>query len=253
MVESDLTATTAEASLAVRVFREQALAVRAAALGITVTDAASLSLAAESLTTCRQALKDFEARRVQLVKPLNDQVTETNRLFKGVTGPVQEADVHLSMEITAYQREQKRLADLEMERLRQEKLRLESEAAEKLKDAEVAKASLDSAETLDALFEASEKAVTASQEASAAIAEATAPVLMPAVPARALETARGTLQLKTTWDYEILSGDMVPREYWILNHAAIGKAVRSGVRAIPGVRIFERDDTALRPITRREG
>lgn len=246
MVEITAEKIPVSAAVQLRDFQAQALAVREYAMGLAVTDAESLTRAAESLASCRQALREFETRRVQLVKPLNDQVKETNRLFGEVSKPVQEADDYLDGQITTYNREQKRLADLEMERLRQEKLRLEAEAAAKLAEAEIAKRSLDSAETLDDLFGASETAVIASQEAAVAVAKATAPVLMPIAPARTMETARGTLQLKTTWDYEVLDGAMVPSEYWLLNHRAIGKAVRGGVRAIPGVRIFERDSTALR-------
>src|SRR5580765_8642444 len=145
-------------TLALRDYTAQALAIREAALGIKVTDAESLALATETLATCRVATKEMEKRRQEMVKPLNDEVRETNRLFGEVATPVKEADDHLSRQITTYQREQKRLADLEAARLKEERERLEREAAAKLLEADAAKATLDSAETLEDIFAASEQA-----------------------------------------------------------------------------------------------
>lgn len=56
----------------------------------------------------------------------------------------------------------------------------------------------------------------------------------------------GTLTVTKRWTHEILDPLVVPREYLMVDEVKIGRAVRDGVRAIPGVRIYEKEITSTR-------
>ncbi len=48
------------------------------------------------------------------------------------------------------------------------------------------------------------------------------------------------------WTHRVIDPDLVPREYLMVNEAAIKAAVKGGKRIIPGVEIFEAARTAIR-------
>ena len=48
------------------------------------------------------------------------------------------------------------------------------------------------------------------------------------------------------WKGEVENADLVPRQYLMVNQAAIDAAVKGGARTIPGVRIFETVNTSIR-------
>lgn len=74
------------------------------------------------------------------------------------------------------------------------------------------------------------------------------PAPAPQVAARVVSSATGRVQasVSTVWKYELVSLKDVPREYLQLNDAAVKLAVGSGVREIPGIRIYEDVRTAIR-------
>jgi hypothetical protein len=46
--------------------------------------------------------------------------------------------------------------------------------------------------------------------------------------------------------FEIVDRSAVPTEYWTINEVAIGAAVRGGVTAIAGVRIWQTEEPVVR-------
>jgi hypothetical protein len=80
-----------------------------------------------------------------------------------------------------------------------------------------------------------------------------APAPAPVVPIRAAEAARVvgfggrvTATAQTVWKAEVIDPAAVPRQFLMVNEAAIKAAVAGGVREIPGVRIFEDVRTVVR-------
>lgn len=61
-----------------------------------------------------------------------------------------------------------------------------------------------------------------------------------------LKVEDGTITCKTNWDFEVQDDREVPREYLQVDAGAIEKAIKNGVRKIPGVRIFSYETTSLR-------
>lgn len=48
------------------------------------------------------------------------------------------------------------------------------------------------------------------------------------------------------WVHEVTDAAQVPRQYLMVNEAALKAAIAGGAREIPGVRIFEQVRTAIR-------
>lgn len=61
-----------------------------------------------------------------------------------------------------------------------------------------------------------------------------------------LEVEDGTITSKKSYDFEVIDEREIPREYLQVDMAAIEKAVKYGVRKIPGVNITEKTETSLR-------
>lgn len=61
-----------------------------------------------------------------------------------------------------------------------------------------------------------------------------------------LEVEDGTITSKKSYDFEVIDEREIPREYLQVDVAAIEKAVKYGVRKIPGVNITEKTETSLR-------
>jgi hypothetical protein len=77
---------------------------------------------------------------------------------------------------------------------------------------------------------------------------AVADVPPPPAPApRGIRTDYGSATMRKVWDFEIVDASKIPVSFLVPNEQAIRGAVKGGTRDIPGVRIFQRDDVAVRP------
>lgn len=72
------------------------------------------------------------------------------------------------------------------------------------------------------------------------------PPIEAAPPPKTMFGATGSATLRVDWTFEIVDAKKVPPPYTMPDERAIGQAVKSGVRTIPGVRIFERKTMSVR-------
>ena len=175
--------------------------------------------------------REAESERVRLVRPLNDHVKLVNDAFKRVLTPVNEADRALRDKVLAYNREQQRIAA--QKAAEAESLRLQSAA--RLQEAEKAEASGQTG-VADQLLTG---AVASEQDAKAAQAEAV-------LPSRHVVAGAGSSTVRKEWTFTVLNLDMVPNEYKVLSDTKVREAIRHGVRAIPGLEIFQEEKLAVR-------
>jgi len=84
-------------------------------------------------------------------------------------------------------------------------------------------------------------------EARAAVAWLDEPTtaVVPAV-AQTVRAQGGTLTVKRVWTFEVQDAAAVPEQYKLVNEVALRAAVKSGVRTIAGVRIYETEQVAVR-------
>jgi len=104
---------------------------------LVVVDAASNAVAAGTLRTIKSMSDQIEARRVGMVKPLNDQVKMVNSRAKTITAPLEEAERFVKSLMAKFADEEKRQREAEQKRIeeehRKEQDRLRKEAADRQK------------------------------------------------------------------------------------------------------------------------
>jgi len=61
-----------------------------------------------------------------------------------------------------------------------------------------------------------------------------------------IQVTDGSLKRVSTWCFDVENIDEVPLEYLCVNHEEINKAIKGGMRNIPGVKIFLKKEVKLR-------
>lgn len=177
-----------------------------------VNDENDYITATDLLSLISKINKKLEEKRKELVKPYNEQVKKINDFFKGYTEPLDRANRTVKQKALTYKQDQ--------ERKRQEEERAIREALEK----------------------ARKEAESQNKEVDIPAAETVViPKLIPTVRA-----GLGTSTVKKVWTFAIEDETKIPREYLMVNEKKIREAIRKGIREIPGVRIYQEEELAVR-------
>ena len=201
-------------------------------------------------------IKKVDARRDELVRPLNTVVKKINSGFKDVTSALEQALDAYRRPMTTYQADLARLRYEAEAAAAVDRRKLEAEAKAKA-DAEIA-AAKKAREEADAARAAAESddpfaAVLAEDAADAAEARANeqAEAARQAIRDMATIDVRAVVMPKVTgaasktflvWDFEITDESLVPMAYRPIDTKAIAADVKAGKDQcqIPGVRVFSR-------------
>jgi hypothetical protein len=179
-------------------------------------------VAANILKQIKFMLGDAEAKRLALTGPLNDHIRMINAEFLKLTGPLKEADAEGRGKLGAYQdAERRRMEQEARDRVAAEQAALE--AAEKAREAGAGDLADDIVAQVAAMPDP-------------AIVEKVVPI----------RTGFTTAGVRKGWAFEVEDAAAVPAEYLTLNDKAINAAIKRGVRAIPGLRIFETTTAVIR-------
>jgi len=157
------------------------------------------------LSDLTAGLKSIEAKRKTFTGPLNQSLKEINASFKAVVAPINEAKQGLSYRLMRWRYQEQDRINTE-----REKARKEEERRRKIQEAHAAKGHQ--------------------------VKEEITPVAMPVPLAQTDKT-----KTRLTWTYDVEDEDKVPREYLWVHLPSITSAVRSGVRVIPGVKIYQKE------------
>lgn len=255
-------------------------AVSALAAITKITDADGLDVAMDTLSKAAKVDKVIEAKRVEMVKPYNDVVKKINTYAKELAGKLPPAITKAKEVVIAYNQQQQEL--LEKKRLEVRGAQLEAlgfkinvpgtgyiyedivlacSVIKTCEDAQWLIAYNNNAQqvadrkaaALEALKKKSELndsfgSAEDSAEIADKISELQAPV--PVQPTHAAAFSTGTTTpvkgITKTWTYEILNEQVIPREYLVVDTAAITAAIRQGIREIPGVKIFQKEGLTIR-------
>jgi hypothetical protein len=195
---------------------------------LTEPDAARLT---DELAFVQSVRRGVTEARERMLAPLRLRLGELREAYDRILARVTTAESTLKATLLAWRQHR------------------EAEAAKAAQEAVQAAAALAAAEAqrdaAAAGFSARTAHALATQVEQQVIAEMT-PQIVPAEPPRATEGLVGTASVRLTWTYEVVAPDEVPREYLILNAAAVTQAIRNGARAIPGLRIYQREGMAMR-------
>ncbi len=201
----------------VKEIQSQSEKIIAAAQAIAVTDEKGMGEATELLGWIARAKKQVEEKRKFFVNPLNKQVKAINAMFKDYAAPLEQADTLLRGKVLIYREEQERIRRAEEERLR----KLQEKEQERLR-----------------------------KQAEKKDLPPPPPMPTPQVQgqAKTVHSDFGSVSAKKVWDFEIVNEQEIPKEFLMVNEKAIRAAVKAGVRNIPGVKIFQREELAVRGI-----
>lgn len=202
--------------------------------------------AIDGLAFVQSVKRNLERARKEMVEPLNGKVKEINASFKALLDPVETAEGKVKAALLDWRRRESARIEAEQRRVREENERAQREAQE---------AERKERERIEAETKAEAERVGFKPEEAAELAQLTAAEVAPVVPVRQvapsapLTTVRatvGAVTVRKVWAFEVRSPAEVPRAYLVVDETAIRAAVRAGVREIPGVVIFEREEIAGR-------
>jgi len=212
----------------------------------------------EACAAIKAAMKKAEAKRDELVRPLNTVVKKINAGFKDVTNAYESALAAYRKPMTAFQEELARQRREAEEAARKERERLEAEAREAVRvEREKAEAARKEAEEaarkaqdveqdpFEAALaqseaeEAQRRSLEANEVFKQSIRDAHTAEIQPEFVPKVTGAGSKTY---TVWDFEITDPDRVPLKYRPIDRALIAKEVRESKDAtdIPGVKVTSR-------------
>jgi len=193
-------------------FKEQATTAGALvenASRLKVTDKTSLSHATSTLTQVCKVKKGYEDLRKKLVKPIKAAAKNIDDFFKMKSRPIVNAEGHLRKEILDYQ-------DAEDQKRR------DAEARERREH-------------------------EAAQKTARNLGMGSLPAPLPALPPeKTTRTATGSATTTKRWTFEVVDLSKVPVDFVQIDAPMANASIRSGVREIPGLKIFEKSVLTVR-------
>lgn len=192
---------------------------------------ADMGVAAVIAKATKEAWKALDEKRKSMTEPLRAHEKTINDAFRPFLETLNQAESALKVKQNAYDAKKRREAEeaARIERERQEQERLEL-AAKKEREAEEARKAGD----LPAADRLAYEADHILEEA----ADAPAPV--PVIPPKYGSDYGVSAGRRTTWEFEIVDINKVPREYFLLDEQRIKMEIRRArqpVREIPGLLI----------------
>lgn len=186
---------------------------------LVLTDDESVRQATDLTAWVAELLAKLEAARKVWTEPITADAKTVNDFFRELRTPLEEADRIVREKLLAWKRERERIAReaqiAEERRLQEERRRIEEAVANEELPAE-------------------------------AIDEVPVAAYTPPPPPTTVRSTLGSATFRKVWTFEVVDPKQVPDEFWLIDEGAIGRQVRAGRRAIPGVRIFQTDELASR-------
>lgn len=176
----------------------------------TITDTASSNKGTEMLVQLKRIEAMVEARKKSLTKPLKDAAKAIESQFRPSVEALDRADGLLRAKMLMYRQVVEEAAN---------KARLE-------------------------LIEQSE-AAAAEGDNDGALVLAQQAMSTDAAITKHTDTTDGHVSVKMMWAFEVEDLNAIPREFFTLDETKVRAAVRSGVRDIAGVRIFQKEQLAV--------
>jgi hypothetical protein len=197
-----------------------ALAAQAAALTVDSQESEKLALALG--LPLDKLYKTIEKRRKEIVDEPNAYVKAVNSLAKFFQDKIDHGRQEIKNKLAVYAKakalEAQKAAEAERQARAEMQAKLDEEAARMTAEAQA-------------------------KDASAPAVEAPKlPDAPPAAPPKTVRSEDGTATAVKTWTFKVVEPFAVPREYLIVDEKLIRKAVKDGIRQIPGVEIFEETD-----------
>lgn len=183
-------------------------------------------------------LKKVEERRTELVKPHNETVKTINSYAKQISEPLLQAEAHFKKHLVEWEKVLEKKRQEEFKKAEEARKKAEAEAQAKLK------AQQEEAEAISMFME--QKDVKRQEIVMQAEAERTVAQAEKDHSAQAKEIASNKVSgARRRLVHRVIDASKVPREFLIVDDSLIRKAIKDGVKEIPGVVIEEEVSIAL--------
>jgi len=206
---------------------------------IIVIDNETKDLAMFHLKKAASFRKNIEATYKEIVAPALEFQREAKAYSNKLLEISESVEKRLKSQLIVYDKrlEAERQADLKRIQVEREQKEIEARklAEESKKEAEAM-----------AIFGPTEDATRAGLVADAEAERLTADIAKEARKEEKAVMENKVSGIRSIWKFEVTEIDNVPEKYWVIDEAAIGRDVRSGVREIKGVRIFEEKTMGVR-------
>jgi len=176
-----------------------------------------LENASDLVKFIKALVKKADDERTSITKPIKDSIKLLESKFKAITDPLDKAETDVKRKMLSYTQEKQRKAAEEAARIAEANRLAELEAAER----------------------------TIFDDAPDVTGEAPieAPTIVPT-------TVRGdygsTSSIVKRWTFEVTDISKVPSEFLAVDAVAIREQIKSGVRTIEGIRIFQDESISVR-------
>jgi hypothetical protein len=194
----------------------------------------------EAITMVGQAKKlatAIEKKRKEVIEAPGEFVKTVNSFVKVFTNTLDEIHQKLNVGILA------RISKVQMEqREAQERARLEAAKVQRELNERAAALNVQREAEAKKAFEMGEPAAPMEPEVIAPI------VVAPVVPVQKVfrsETG-SSVHLRKDWVWDVLDISLIPPKYLVVDKVAVNQAVKSGIREIPGIRIYETESAIIK-------
>lgn len=175
-----------------------------------IIDAEGERRATEFLSQIKLRIKEIDAAKAKLVKPIKDHVKQLEAEFKRISEPLERADELVRAAMIAYR----------------------NSDAVKTAQAEAEKLQVQAMEAMRAGNTQAFQELAAAHEYMAAEAP------------KKVETQSGEARFRKTWRWEISDLEQLPAEYWIPDEKKIAAAVKSGM-PVPGIKAWQEETPVI--------
>jgi len=189
----------------------------AAVYAMEVVDDKTAAQITDLASSAKKAGRAIDMAMKAFVSPANERIKEIRGFAKIFTEKAAAIEAEAKTKIKAWHQS--------------ERIKREKEDAEKRRLAEIANKKL--AEEA--------KAIGMSEEDTPKVEVPTAPKLPPVI--RTQNGAKSSVSM--VWKFKVEDLCLIPGEYMIPDNVKIGKAVRAGVRDIPGINIFQDEQISI--------
>jgi len=209
--------------------------------------------ATEYLANIVARKKRIEVIRISYTQPLNETLRNINADFKKASAPLEESEGIVKSKMIEYRRveseriEVKRKKEEEKQRkqdeIRRKKERRQAEKEAKIAEKKLAKENLSKKKAADA-----QKIIDDEKQAKQDELDKQGEEFVPEVDIKQENTVHsesGAARMRKVWKFEIENEKQIPKAYLTVDEVKIRKAIKSGIREIAGVRIYEDEQVGI--------
>ncbi len=197
--------------------------------GLVIIDEHSLNTGKELAIKAKKITTAIEDHRKEITKPFFEAKQNIDKVAKELTEGLNEATKALRDQILAYEVEQERKRKEELRRLEEERKR---------KEEELRKAQEESIADLHSMSKNGDVELVMLPPELPEIAE---------LKQQEMELSQQkSKNIRLYWTFELTDINKVSIDFLILNEKKVKDAIASGVREIPGIRIFQEERLSIR-------